>query len=342
MESLRPWIEAVKYLSACDLLRTAFVSRMMRKVTESNEVWVELLESQSKGLITNDIRALFDSPKRLYQALYAMTPSLHCIIGANYTSFPIPFRNIPVRETLANRTDLTKSSFLIRLPDTSIFACGGDVHSDSFHDYGLRCVYRIHPLSLSIQQLEDLPAPRRYPCGLYYSASVYIFGGSDYDTMLKTAAKYDFATGKWRELPQMLEARCSTTPCRYNNEIYLIAGVPATGAEAFNITTERYRQLPIQLGGVADSVTVVISQELIVFTLRTVNIYALPDCSLVHSGSINSDDYVWSHTQPLVYKGQVWFYYWHRGCLADYNSISRVFSLHSALSYTQMKTAQSH
>ena len=341
MESLRPWIEAGKYLSAYDLLKTASVGRMMRKVAELNEVWEELLESQSEGLISDNIRALFDSRKRLFQALYT-TPSLHCIIGANYTRFPIPFRRNPVRETLATPTDLTKSSFLIRLPDSSLFACGGDMHSEYFHDYGLRCVYRIHPLSLSVQQLEDLPAPRRYPCGLYYSASVYIFGGSDYKTMLKTAAKYDFATGKWRELPQMLEARCSTTPCRYHNEIYLIGGVPATGAEAFNINTERYRLLPIQMEGEADSVTVVISQELIVLTLRTARIYALPDCTLVRSGSINSDNYVWSHTQPFVYKGQVWFYYWHRECLADYDSTTRVFCLHPALSYTQMNTTQSH
>lgn len=341
MESLRPWIEAVKYLSAGDLLSTAFVSRMMRKVAESPEVWGELLESQSEGLISDITRALFDSPKRLYQALYTK-PSLHCIIGANYTRFPIPFNNNQVRETLATRTALTKSSFLVRLPDNSLFACGGDVHSNNFYDYGLLCVYRIHPLSLSIQPLEDLPAPRRYPCGLYYSASVYIFGGSDYNTMLNTAAKYDFAKGKWRKLPQMLEARCSTTPCRYNNEIYLIGGVPATGAEAFNINTERYRLLPIPMGGEADSVTVVISQELIVFTLKNVRIYALPDCTLVHSSPINSDNYVWSHTQPLVYKGQVWFYYWHRECLANYNPISRTFSLHPALSYPQMSTTQSH
>lgn len=335
MESLRPWIEAAKYLSAWDLLGTARTSRLWRKVTEAEEVWLELVERQSEGLITDEVRTVAGSPKRLYRALYT-APCLHYVAGPNLYRFPIPFRNLPIRETLAGSTVLTKASFLIRLPDSSIFACGGDHSSSSFFDYGLRCTYRLYPLTLTTQSLADLPTRRCYPCGLYYHGSVYIFGGSDYRNMLKTAVKYELAAGKWRELPEMLEARCSTTPCLQGCEVYLVGGVPATGAEAFNVNTERYRLLPISLGGVADSVTVVTNQELIIFTLKTVYTYALPDCSLVHSASIDSDNYVWSHTQPLIHHGEVWFYYWHRECLALFTLSSRKFRLLPALPYTQM------
>ena len=337
MDSVRAWTLVAKYLDAPDLLNTSSVCRFLSRVTSSDEVWQELVDTRSEGLIS-PTRSHYPTPKAMYRALYT-SHAVPCIIHQVYTRYPVSSPNSPFKVTLPTSTELTKGSYLMFLPDSSLFACGGDRNSESFYDYGLKVVYRVYSLPLSVERLPDLPSPRRYPCGVYYRGRVYLFGGADNREMLNTAVKYDLFQTKWEGLGNMLEQRCSTTPCLYASSIYLVGGFPATGAEVYSILKDTYTLLPIQLNGSADCVSVIFNSDLVLFTLKKVRIYRLPDCSeLLHTQEINSDNYVWSHAQPLICQNQVWFYYWHRQCLGHFDYSDKVFSLQKAWSYAEMAT----
>ena len=302
-------LESLKWLSAEDLLQAAAVSQAWNAAAESEEVWDSILTAKSQGELLPPTLSLCPNSKELYRALYTQF-YIPVVYHTKYAQFDIRSKRSTIQE-LSTQTRITRASYMLYLPDQSLFACGGDVLSHSYYDSGLRSAYRILPIQWTVMELTDMNGARRYPGAYYYKGCVYVFGGSDGTKYLNSAEQFSLSSNTWQDLPNCIVPRNSLTPVMHGLEIYLVGGSKTNIIEAFHVTKRTYRQLPLTLPGSVDCTCLLTGSSLTALTMQRALSIDLATEQVTSTVSIPSHDYVWSNAQPLCYKGEMWFYYWH-------------------------------
>jgi len=315
--NFRVLLESLKWLPASDVLQAGAVARFWHSAAESEEVWSSLLFDRSEGLLEPATLNLFPTSKALFQALHTYH-HIAVVCKSIYAQFNIQTKSTEYIE-LATPTTITRASYLLFLPDTSLFACGGDINSLSYYDSGLTSAYRILPIQWTVCALPAMACRRRYPGAYYYKGNVYVFGGSDETLYLASAELFAVARKEWRNLPDAQVGRNSFTPVRFGLEIYLVGGSKTNTIEAFHMEKRVYRSVPVQLPGRVDCTSVVSGSILHAFTMQQALTIDLVTEKIGGSRRIPSNGYVWSNGQPLIYKNQVWFYYWHVEAIVSYD-----------------------
>jgi N-acetylneuraminic acid mutarotase len=93
------------------------------------------------------------------------------------------------------------------------------------------------------------PTPREHLAGTAWRGRVYALGGrlAGYDTNLDHAEVYDPATGRWRRLPPLPEARGGTGAAAIAGRIVSVGGEAPAGTirrvYAYDLATRRWRRL---------------------------------------------------------------------------------------------------
>jgi hypothetical protein len=331
---IRALLESMKWLPAADILQTGAVSTTWHSVAENEELWSCLLFDKSENLLLPTTLSIFLTSKALYRALYTYH-HIAVVFHSKYAQFDLKAKSTNYIELLTPTT-ITRASYLLFLPDKSLFACGGDIRSTSYYDSGLTSAYRIAPIQWTVSVLSEMTQRRRYPGAYYYKGNVYVFGGSDESIYLSSAELFSISRNEWRNLPNAGERRNSFTPVMYKLEIYLVGGSKTDTVEAFHVQKLSYRKLPILLPGRVDCTCVVSASILTAFTMQRAFTFDLSTEEQRNVSSIMSHDYVWSNGQPLVYKGQVWFYYWHLETVVSFDFEGR-FTKHPTFTFASLE-----
>ena len=332
---IRALLESLKWLPAADILQTGTVSKTWNSVAENEELWSCLLFDKSEDLLLSTTLSIFPTSKALYQALYTYH-HIAVVFHSKYAQFDLKTKSTNYIELLITTT-ITRASYLLFLPDTSLFACGGDVRSTSYYDSGLTSAYRIAPIQWTVAVLSEMTQQRRFPGAYYYKGNVYVFGGANGSIDLSSAELLSVSRNEWRNLPNAGERRNSFTPVMHNLEIFLVGGSKTNTVEAFHVQKLAYRKLPILLPGKVDCTSVVLDSVLTAFTMQRAFEFNLGTEAQQKVTPILSHDYVWSNGQPLVYKGLAWFYYWHLETVISYDFNGR-FVKHPTFTFTSLES----
>lgn len=128
-----------------------------------------------------------------------------------------------------------------------------------------RCVLLLNTTRKEGQLLKEMKAARAWPGIIAIGRDAYIFGGNF--PSVRTAEKWEWGTGRCRELEDMQFPRFAFTPCRYREMIYLL-DFPQTHkrGEVFNTRTEAYAVLPVHLPAFSclNSMCFIVREELVV------------------------------------------------------------------------------
>lgn len=120
----------------------------------------------------------------------------------------------------------------------------------------------------------------------YHDNYVYAFGGSiGLNNPSKLAEKFDLSTGTWFQLSEMLESRENFNCIGYNDNIYLISGCKAHTVEEYDILTDSYTFISVNLHdrcnvlGISDeTIYVILEKNLIVMNSEFQVFAEITDC----------------------------------------------------------------
>lgn len=119
------------------------------------------------------------------------------------------------------------------LPNGDIFLAGSYI----IHSYS-PMAYIYKPNSGRVIRLQDMKVPRNCISLICYKGHVYGFGGYN-DLFLQSAERYSLNHNRWKQLPDMIEARFYSTCVGVENKIYIFAG-GSVYVEIYDIKYNRF------------------------------------------------------------------------------------------------------
>lgn len=172
-------------------------------------------------------------------------------------------------------------------------------------------VYLIDPSTSSLTQLPSMYMARAFHSVVYYEGSVYVFGGCNGNTRLKTCEKLDLSKGNWMYLSNMHEARSHFTIAVVGDMFYLGGGIGSNSLETFEPKSLTFRKLIVTLPHESYWTLMAPLENRVIILQGNKQLSYSPedkrlkqDAALVSSANSNW----WSEMNPVVHDGRVYFF----------------------------------
>ena len=290
MEWKRAFLEALKYLTAAEVLYTASVSRLWHSLSLSEELWVSLLGPE--GLLYYSQL----HPQPTLQETYRSYSSKVCYAlreQALYRySLPLgQWTAIP----LAIDWMIPPYTATLSLTHHQLFALQTDGKA-----------FIISVPSGSIDVLPAMPNTRLYPGICLYQAYIYVFAGSN----SKKCDKFSHKVGTWAQLPDCLHNRQGFNPVTHKLLIYLPSGCQES-IETFDPLTEVFNLLQCQTNLPNSSANLIFENKLIILGLPGYYILDLDSGVGERKNYTSNLKTAWSVYSPVLYGREavlVWTY----------------------------------
>ena len=140
---------------------------------------------------------------------------------------------------LSQEIGLSKHSSLVVYDQTKLFVCGNNPGSK------LNCL--ITCSSGAVQPLPDTIRARNLPGLAVAQKSIYIFGGKDERGIVINVCEKR-RERDWTQLPNSGYKRWGFNPCVHTSKIYLLGGEPQSGSEAFDLPSQTFSKLQLEIG----------------------------------------------------------------------------------------------
>lgn len=158
-----------------------------------------------------------------------------------------------------------------------------------------------------VTKLKDMIDARAYPAVTYYNYAVYVFGGHQNKIPIKSCEKLNLVTGEWTSLDEMAYSRSGIVASHFNGKVYLIGDTSFKQIEWFELKTEKFHSLNIQLES-RDNFTMTIALQKKIIILQKDKMYEVNlernDCKPLKNIPFG---YWWSPFSPVVQDKKIYF-----------------------------------
>lgn len=157
---------------------------------------------------------------------------------------------------LSQEVRLSKHSSLVVFDQAKLFACGNNPATT------LNCLLTCS--SGAVQPLPDTLRARNLPGLAVVQKNTYIFGGKDERGIVINVCEKR-RDRDWTQLPNSSFKRWGFNPCVNGSKIYLLGGEPQSGSEAFDIPSQTFGKLQLEMPKGFSS-TVTMEREILILT----------------------------------------------------------------------------
>ena len=201
----RSLLEAVKFLSVKEVMEVGTVSRLVKEICFSEEVW-ELLLGDNFNSTRLTLRPVPDPytayrqfhRKALYYVNWYSVYIYNVCSSATKVSLP---KELP--------SDISKTSVVYIGWSTLFFLNSGQAF---FIDFTSR----------STTPLPDQPLPTQFSGLILYSGSVYVFCGTVNNQPSRSCSLFSLRSEQWAPLPDSVKPRRTFNPVLYKSSIILM------------------------------------------------------------------------------------------------------------------------
>ncbi|OMJ82308.1 hypothetical protein SteCoe_17022 [Stentor coeruleus] len=180
--------------------------------------------------------------------------------------------------------------------------CGGQEKPESSKDS-----YEISLYENKVIKLKDMIEARTYPAVIYSNYTVYVFGGHKNKIPIKSCEKLNLVTGEWTSLDEMANSRSGIVASHHNGKVYLIGDTSSKQIEYFELKTEKFHNLGIQIEG-RDNFTMSIALQKKIIILQKDKMYEVNlernDCKTLKNIPFGC---WWCPFSPVVQDKKIYF-----------------------------------